>query len=337
MHCSLHHRYKFSASRCCKLHVEKTWIWKFSCHIKIYRLYVTINKQFYCVNNLHFTLKQLCFLGQYSVWLQTGRPGFDPRQRQRIFFCSLCVQTSSESHPVSYPVGTGSPFPEGKAQPGSDPDHSPPSSAEVKNVQELYSSSPWRLHGDSGTPLLFYFTVYLNKISGYELKNSVALHLTCIFSNSSYVWNPLTLPLWYMVLKLGSLILCDEHRLAVFDNRVFAIMVGPKRDEVTWKWRKVHNEELHYFYSSQNFILMITGSVRCSGHVLRMGRWVVRRMFRLESLRVRLLGRPRRRWKGTIKIDLRETRMEGVVWIHMAEDRFQLRTAVNVVVNLWAL
>jgi hypothetical protein len=43
---------------------------------------------------------------------------------------SLCVQTSSEA---SYPMGTGSPFPGAKARPGRDADHSPPSSAEVKN------------------------------------------------------------------------------------------------------------------------------------------------------------------------------------------------------------
>jgi hypothetical protein len=46
---------------------------------------------------------------------------------------SLCVQTSSEVHPASYPMGTGGRFPGGKARPGRDADHTPPSSAEVKN------------------------------------------------------------------------------------------------------------------------------------------------------------------------------------------------------------
>jgi hypothetical protein len=45
---------------------------------------------------------------------------------------SLCVQTGSGAHPASYPMGTGGPFPGGKARPGRDADHSPPSSAEVK-------------------------------------------------------------------------------------------------------------------------------------------------------------------------------------------------------------
>jgi hypothetical protein len=63
-----------------------------------------------------------------SVWLQTGQPGFDPRQRQKIFPLAS-VQTTSKAHSVSYPVGTGSPFSGGETRPGRDAHHSPPSSA----------------------------------------------------------------------------------------------------------------------------------------------------------------------------------------------------------------
>jgi hypothetical protein len=49
------------------------------------------------------------------------------------FFSSLCAQTGSEAHPTSCTMGTGGPFPGGKARPGRDADHSPPSSAEVVN------------------------------------------------------------------------------------------------------------------------------------------------------------------------------------------------------------
>jgi hypothetical protein len=48
------------------------------------------------------------------------------------FSSSPCVQTGSGAHLASYPMGTGGPFPEGKARPRRDADHSPPSSAEVK-------------------------------------------------------------------------------------------------------------------------------------------------------------------------------------------------------------
>jgi hypothetical protein len=51
----------------------------------------------------------------------------------KYFSSSLCVQTGSGAHPASFPMGTGGPFPGGKARPGRDADHSPPYSAEVEN------------------------------------------------------------------------------------------------------------------------------------------------------------------------------------------------------------
>jgi hypothetical protein len=48
------------------------------------------------------------------------------------------------------------------------------------------------------------------------------------------------------------LTLREEHRLRVFENRVLSRIFGPKRDEVTGKLRKLHNEELHILYSSPN-------------------------------------------------------------------------------------
>jgi hypothetical protein len=52
---------------------------------------------------------------------------------------------------------------------------------------------------------------------------------------------------WFLILR-------DEHRLRVFENRFLRRIFGPKGDEVTGEWRKLHNEELHNFYSSQNII-----------------------------------------------------------------------------------
>jgi hypothetical protein len=49
------------------------------------------------------------------------------------FSSNLCLQTGSGAYPASCTMGTGGPFPRGKAQPGRDADHSPPSSAEVVN------------------------------------------------------------------------------------------------------------------------------------------------------------------------------------------------------------
>jgi hypothetical protein len=74
----------------------------------------------------------------------------------------------------------------------------------------------------------------------------------------------------------------------VFENRVLRRLYGPKRDEVTVEWRRLHNVELSDFYSLPNIVRMITSRrIRWAGHVARMGRGEVYTGFWWGNLRER--------------------------------------------------
>jgi hypothetical protein len=71
------------------------------------------------------------------------------------------------------------------------------------------------------------------------------------------IYKTIILPVVLYGCKTWSLILREEHSLRVFENRVLGSIFGPKRDEVTGEWRKMHNEELHNLYSSPDIITQI--------------------------------------------------------------------------------
>ena len=91
-------------------------------------------------------------------------------------------------------------------------------------------------------------------------------------------------------------------------NRVLGIMFGPKRDEVTGEWRKLHNGELNDLYSSPNVVRVIKlRRMRWAGHVARMEeRRVAYRALVRKPEGKRPLGRPRLRREDNIKMDLED-------------------------------
>jgi hypothetical protein len=100
----------------------------------------------------------------------------------------------------------------------------------------------------------------------------------------------------------------EESRLRVFKNKVLRRIFGPKRDEVTGEWRRLHNNELYALYCSPNIIQVIKSRrLRWAGYVACMGeRKGAYRALVGKPEETRPLGRPRRRWEDNIKMDLRE-------------------------------
>jgi hypothetical protein len=99
------------------------------------------------------------------------------------------------------------------------------------------------------------------------------------------IYKTIILPVVLYGCETWSLTLKEEHRLRVFENRVLRRIFGPKRDEVTREWRKLHHEELHDLYFLPSIIRIVKAKrMRWAGHVARMGE--KRNVYRL------LVGKP---------------------------------------------
>ena len=100
----------------------------------------------------------------------------------------------------------------------------------------------------------------------------------------------------------------EDRRIRVSENRVLRRIFGPKRDEVTVEWRKLHKEELNDLHCSPNIVRGIKSrKIRWVGHVARMGnRRGVYRVLVGKSGGNGPLGRTRRRREDNFKMDLQE-------------------------------
>jgi hypothetical protein len=121
----------------------------------------------------------------------------------------------------------------------------------------------------------------------------------------------------------------------VFEGRVLRRIFGPKRDEATGEWRRLHNEELNDLYSSPNIIRVITSRrMRWAGLVARMGKKEVHTGFWWGDLRegdhLRDPG-----VDGRIILQWALKKWDwGMDWFELARDRNRWRDLVNAVMNL---
>jgi hypothetical protein len=127
-----------------------------------------------------------------------------------------------------------------------------------------------------------------------------------------------------------SLTFRQELSLKVLGNRVQRKMSGPKRDEVTADWRRLHNEEL---CSSNSARMIKSRKMRWAGYVALMGgrRGGDRGLVARPDGKKRL---GRLRWEGNIKVKLQVVEGEGMDWIAVAQDRDWWRALVNAIMNL---
>jgi hypothetical protein len=117
-----------------------------------------------------------------------------------------------------------------------------------------------------------------------------------------------------------SLTLREKRRLRVFENRALRRIFGPKREEVTGGWRRLHYEDLHDLYISLNIIKVITSRrMRRAGHVTRMGE--MRNAYRILvgiPKEMSPLGRSKLRWEDDIRMILRKycgNVGSGCIWL----------------------
>jgi hypothetical protein len=152
------------------------------------------------------------------------------------------------------------------------------------------------------------------------------------------IYKTIILPIVLYGCQTWSLTLREEHRLRLFENRVLMRIFGPKRDDLTGEWRKLHNEELHILYSPNIIRQIKSRRMRWAGHVARMGGEIkVYKVLVGKPEGKRPLGRPRRRWEDGIRMSLTEIGWGSVDWIQLTQNRDRWRALVNTVMNLQVL
>jgi len=141
------------------------------------------------------------------------------------------------------------------------------------------------------------------------------------------IYKNIILPVVLYGCETLSLTLSEERGLRVFENGVLRRVFGPKRDEVTGEWRRLHNEDLYDLCSSPNIVQVMKSRIlRWAGHVAGMGRGEVHTGYLVGKLEgKKQLGRPRRRWEDNIKMDLQEMGCGGLDWIELVQDRDRWR------------
>ena len=132
-----------------------------------------------------------------------------------------------------------------------------------------------------------------------------------------------------------SLILQNEKKFRIFENKLLSKIYGPKINEETREWKKLHNEELHAIYASPDIVRIIkAGRLQWAGYVAQIKD--TRNAYRIlvdKSNGKRLFGRSKRRWEDNIIVDFKETGRVDQNCIDLAQDSDKWRPHIVAAIN----
>ncbi|PSN54474.1 hypothetical protein C0J52_05530 [Blattella germanica] len=141
------------------------------------------------------------------------------------------------------------------------------------------------------------------------------------------IFKTVVLPVILYGCETWTLTLREEKRLRLFENKVLRKIFGPKRDEETGEWRRLHNTELKDLYGKPDITRKIKSHrLRWAGHVARMGEG--------KPEGKRPVSRPRMKWENNINHDLREVDYTGDDWKTLVQDRDVWRAYFRTAMNL---
>jgi hypothetical protein len=134
------------------------------------------------------------------------------------------------------------------------------------------------------------------------------------------IYRTIILPVVLYGCETWSLTWKEECMLRIFKNRMLRRIFGPRRDEVTGEWRRLHNKELYALHSSPDITWVIKSRrLRWAGHAACMGlRRGAYKALVGKPEGMRPLGKPRHRWKDNIKMDIQEAgwgAYTGYIWL----------------------
>ena len=135
------------------------------------------------------------------------------------------------------------------------------------------------------------------------------------------IYKTIILPTVLYGCETWPLTLKDEQRLKVFENKVLRKIFGPKKDESTGEFRRLHNAELRSMHPVNIIEVISSRRLKWACKVVGLSNErIPKKLINAEPTGKRPRGRPKRRWEDSIKSDLMNLGLEGSPWTEICSD-----------------